>query len=64
MLDKSVQRRRALGVTLALALALPAGLAFSAPAHAAAPAWSASVIINEVYGGGGNSGGAYSQDFV
>jgi len=64
VLDKSVQRRRALGVTLALALALPAGLAFSAPAHAAAPAWSASVIINEVYGGGGNSGGAYSQDFV
>jgi predicted extracellular nuclease len=42
---------------------LVAGLAVGGAAPAAA-APSTGVMINEVYGGGGNSGGAFRQDFV
>ena len=52
-------RRIAVGAGLAL---LAAGLTpiAAAPANAA----SAGLVINEVYGGGGNSGAAYTNDFI
>jgi 5'-nucleotidase len=58
-------RRRKGAATAALlaALALPASAALAAPALAV-PTPDALVIIDEVYGGGGNSGAAYNQDFV
>jgi predicted extracellular nuclease len=47
------------------ALALVAGLVVGLPTTAqAAVSPSAAVVINEVYGGGGNSGSTYKRDFV
>jgi predicted extracellular nuclease len=47
------------------ALALVAGLVVGLPTTAqAAVSPSAPVVINEVYGGGGNSGSTYKRDFV
>ena len=43
--------------------ALAAGMVAAAPA-VAAPSADADVIINEVYGGGGNSGATYKRDFI
>ncbi|MFE5310033.1 ExeM/NucH family extracellular endonuclease [Isoptericola sp. NPDC056605] len=47
----------------AAALVLPLGAALAAPASAAVSP-DAPVVIDEVYGGGGNSGAAFNQDFV
>ena len=43
--------------------ALAAGMVAAVPA-VAAPSADADVIINEVYGGGGNSGATYKRDFI
>jgi 5'-nucleotidase len=56
-------RRAAAAVAALAALALPTTAALAAPA-AAAPSTDSPVIIDEVYGGGGNSGAAYNQDFI
>ncbi|MEN5072662.1 ExeM/NucH family extracellular endonuclease [Isoptericola cucumis] len=55
-------RRRGL-CAAATALALVPAWAVSVPAHAA-PSPDAPVVVDEVYGGGGNSGAAFAQDFV
>lgn len=53
----------ALGAAGLLGTALAPSIASAAPvASAATP--SAGVVINEVYGGGGNSGSTYTDDFV
>src|SRR4051812_26692032 len=54
-------RRRSL-VGAVGALALSAGFLGAAPPAQAAVAGP--VVINEVYGGGGNTGATYKQDFV
>ncbi|HYP72865.1 MAG TPA: lamin tail domain-containing protein, partial [Microbacterium sp.] len=54
--------RRALAITTVLATA--AAGALLAPAAHAAVGPDAPVVISEVYGGGGNSGGAFSRDFI
>src|SRR5689334_867806 len=46
------------------AIALTAGVVSVAPSALAAPSVSAPVVINEVYGGGGNSGAAFNRDFI
>ena len=47
------------------AIALTAGAMAVAPTSAlAAPSPGASVVINEVYGGGGNAGAAFNRDFI
>jgi 5'-nucleotidase len=46
------------------ALALVAGLVVGLPTAAQAVVATAPVVINEVYGGGGNSGSTYKRDFV
>jgi len=51
---------RALFVLVALALALIAG----APAAAPATASSSTVVVGELYAGGGNSGATYANDYV
>ncbi len=43
--------------------ALAAGMVAAVPA-VAAPSADADVVINEVYGGGGNSGATYKRDFI
>ncbi|ADG74529.1 5'-Nucleotidase domain protein [Cellulomonas flavigena DSM 20109] len=55
--------RPAIGALAALALVLTGGVATAGAAHAA-PATTAPLVINEVYGGGGNSGATYDRDFV
>ncbi|HET8591136.1 MAG TPA: lamin tail domain-containing protein, partial [Nakamurella sp.] len=46
-------------------LALTAGLAVAvAPSAAADVSAGAPVIINELYGGGGNSGATYTNDYI
>ena len=58
-----VHRNRLTGAVGALALA--AGVLTVASTGAqAAPSTSAPVVINEVYGGGGNSGARFNRDFV
>jgi uncharacterized protein len=52
--------RSAAAVTAAAGLVL-AGVAIAAPASAAP---SSTVVISEVYGGGGNSGATYTNDFI
>ncbi|MFD6179157.1 MULTISPECIES: ExeM/NucH family extracellular endonuclease [unclassified Isoptericola] len=60
---RSARRRGPLAAAVTAALVLPAGAALAAPASAAvSPA--APVVIDEVYGGGGNSGAPFNQDFV
>ena len=52
------------GLGAAFAIALAAGtVSVVAPTASAAPDGS-NVVINEVYGGGGNKGAAYNKDFV
>ena len=46
------------------AIALTAGVVAVATSAQAAPSPTASVVINEVYGGGGNSGATYKNDFI
>ena len=49
----------------AVVAALTVGLAVGVQMNAsAAVSPTASLVINEVYGGGGNSGAAYTHDFV
>lgn len=55
-------KRRAVSSSLAIALAAGT-VSVVAPAALAAPDGS-NVVINEVYGGGGNSGAKYTHDFV
>ncbi len=55
-------RRGVAGLTAAALAGL--GLAVIAPAAEAAVSPSATVLIDEVYGGGGNSGAAYNEDFI
>lgn len=47
-----------------LLLAAPAPPVLATPGTAAAAAPSAGVVINEVYGGGGNSGATFTRDFI
>src|ERR1700712_825396 len=54
-------RRRTASLVATAALAL-APIAAVAPAHSATD--GSKVVISEVYGGGGNSGATYKQDFV
>jgi predicted extracellular nuclease len=56
-------RRTPAGVAIA-ALALTAPLLAVVPAAQAAPSPDSPVVINEVYGGGGNSGATWRSDFV
>lgn len=56
-----VHRRQIAAVAGAGALAT--GMVAAGPAEAA-PSAQAAVVINEVYGGGGNLGAAYNRDFV
>ena len=58
----SAIRKSSLSALAAFA-ALVTGVALASPA-AAVPSASAPVIINEVYGGGGNSGAAFDRDFI
>ena len=46
------------------AIALTAGVVSVAPSALAAPSVGAPVVINEVYGGGGNSGAPFNRDFI
>ena len=55
-------RRRTLSAAVAATLTVPAAVA-ALPA-AAVPSVDAPVVIDEVYGGGGNNGGTYDRDFV
>jgi uncharacterized protein len=57
--NRSRRRLGALVITSSLALSA-AGLVLAAPSNAASP----DVVITEVYGGGGNSGASYTNDFV
>ena len=58
-----VHRKQVLGAVGAIALT--AGVVSIASSSAqAAPSPTASVVINEVYGGGGNSGAAFNRDFI
>ena len=54
--------RKSLGAAFAIALAAGT-VSVVAPTASAAPDGS-NVVINEVYGGGGNNGSVYSNDFV
>ncbi|WJY68736.1 ExeM/NucH family extracellular endonuclease [Corynebacterium auris] len=47
-----------------LSFALAAGAAVASPSPARAAADGSTVVISEVYGGGGNSGSVFSHDFV
>jgi len=49
---------------IASAVLVLVGTVMGAPAALAAVSPTAPVVINEVYGGGGNSGAAFNQDFV
>lgn len=58
-----VPRKHVLGAVGAIALT--AGVVAVAPMSAlAAPSVGAPVVINEVYGGGGNTGATYRNDFI
>ncbi len=57
--NRSRRRLGALVITSSLALSA-GGVLLAAPSNAASP----DVVITEVYGGGGNSGAPYTNDFV
>jgi len=57
------RRRTATGALTALALLLTGGVATAGVAHAAVST-DAPLLVNEVYGGGGNSGAPFDRDFV
>jgi predicted extracellular nuclease len=59
--ETPVHRLRVGIAALAAAVTIGAGLLVVAPADAAP---SIGVVINEVYGGGGNSGSTYTNDFI
>lgn len=60
---RSSRQGRAVSAALSASLVLPATLMLALPADAA-PSPGSPLVINEVYGGGGNSGAAFNQDFV
>jgi len=60
MVVASASRRRAQALSLAAALALALLVSLPGPARAA----SANVVISQVYGGGGNTGAPFANDFV
>ncbi|MCK9792984.1 ExeM/NucH family extracellular endonuclease [Isoptericola sp. 4D.3] len=60
---RPTRHRGPLAAATAAALVLPVGAALAGPASAAVSP-DAPVVIDEVYGGGGNSGAAFNQDFV
>lgn len=51
-------------MSAAVAIALAAGTVTVAPQRATAAIDGSTVVISEVYGGGGNNGSVYSNDFV
>ena len=55
-----IRRRAALVGAIALATGALAGVAHVLPAEAS----SADIVISQVYGGGGNTGAPYANDFV
>ncbi|ACZ32093.1 5'-Nucleotidase domain protein [Xylanimonas cellulosilytica DSM 15894] len=57
------RRTRGAAALLAATLALPASFALAVPAAAAVSA-DAPIVIDEVYGGGGNNGAPFNQDFI
>ncbi|MCM0639222.1 ExeM/NucH family extracellular endonuclease [Cellulomonas wangsupingiae] len=57
------RRRTATGALTALALLLTGGVATAGAAQGAVST-DAPLLVNEVYGGGGNSGAPYDRDFV
>ncbi|MFC0645900.1 ExeM/NucH family extracellular endonuclease [Cellulomonas phragmiteti] len=57
------RRRTATGALTALALLLTGGVATAGAAHGAVST-DAPLLVNEVYGGGGNSGAPFDRDFV
>lgn len=57
-----VHSRRTFSATLAIALA--AGTVFVVSPTAQAAPDGSNIVINEVYGGGGNNGSVYTNDFV
>ncbi len=59
---RSPRARGALALATAFATAA-AGLVV-APAAQAAVSVDAPIVISEVYGGGGNAGGAFNRDFI
>ena len=60
---RSSRQGRAVSAALSASLVLPATLVLALPADAA-PSPGSPLVLNEVYGGGGNSGAAFNQDFV
>lgn len=60
---RSRRRARTLGVGLLSGALALSGVGLALPAQAAVSI-DATVLINEVYGGGGNGGAAFSRDFV
>jgi uncharacterized protein len=60
MVVASASRRRAQALSLAAALALALLVSLPGPARAA----GANVVISQVYGGGGNTGAPFANDFV
>ena len=59
----SASRARSAAAALTVAALAATGIAFPVAATAAVST-DAPVVINEVYGGGGNSGAAFNRDFV
>ncbi|MBB6693430.1 S-layer homology domain-containing protein [Cohnella xylanilytica] len=51
-------------VSLALAASLALGLAYVGPGRTMAATDGGNVVISQVYGGGGNSGAPYKNDFI
>jgi uncharacterized protein len=60
VLRRSVRRRRARALSLAATLALALLVSLPGPARAA----GANLAISQVYGGGGNTGAPFTNDFV
>lgn len=63
VLSRIPRCRRTAGVATFAALLVPAAAVPAVPA-AAVPSSDAVVLVEEVYGGGGNNGAVYDQDFV
>ena len=57
------RRRPAIAAALVASLAIPTSVVLAAPATADVTVDSP-VLIDEVYGGGGNNGAAFNQDFI
>ncbi|WP_162551198.1 5'-nucleotidase C-terminal domain-containing protein [Paenibacillus tepidiphilus] len=60
----NISSRRKKGWSVALSALLIAGIALPAPQTASAAPDYSNIIISQVYGGGGNSGALYKNDFI